>query len=63
MEFRVLSKSTWVPDSGKNTVYLEVDHWNDYSFVTMFHLSLHDDDGMLHDIGEVKIGFIGREIS
>lgn len=60
MEFRVLSKSTWVPENGKNTVYLKVDHWNDYSFVTMFHLSLHDDDGMLHDIGEVKIGFIGQ---
>lgn len=57
MEFRVLSKSTWVPENGQNTVYLKVDHWNDYSFVTMFHLSLHDDAGMFHDIGVIKIGF------
>ncbi|MCZ2722976.1 hypothetical protein O1D97_15485 [Marinomonas sp. 15G1-11] len=57
MEFRVLSKSTWVPENGKNTAYLKVNHWNDYSFVTMFYLSLHDDGGMLHDIGEIKIGF------
>ncbi|OEU67634.1 MAG: hypothetical protein BBJ57_10750 [Desulfobacterales bacterium PC51MH44] len=62
MEFRVLSKNTWVPGSGKDTVYLKIDHWNDYSFVTMFHLSLHDEDGQLHDIGEIKIGFKGQTI-
>tara|TARA_B100000700_G_scaffold1794_1_gene2209 strand:+ start:2237 stop:3811 length:1575 start_codon:yes stop_codon:yes gene_type:complete len=60
MEFHVLSKKSWVPEKGQNTVYLKVDHWNDYSYVTMFHLSLHDDDGRLHDIGDVKIGFKGQ---
>lgn len=60
MEFRVLSKSTWVPGNGKNTVYLKVDNWNDYSFVTSFYLSLHDGDGRLHNIGDVKIGFKGQ---
>ena len=45
MEFCVLSRDTWVPDSGKDTVYLKIDHWNDYSFVTMFHMSLHDEHG------------------
>ena len=45
MEFRVLSKNTRVPDSGNDTVYLKVDLWNDYSFITMFHMSLHDKDG------------------
>lgn len=62
MEFRVLSKNTWVPDSGKDTVYLKIDHWNDFSFITMFHMSLHDEDGQLHDIGEIKIGFYGQTI-
>lgn len=62
MEFRVLSKSTWVPDGGKDTVYLKIDNWNDYSFVTLFHMSLHDEDGQLHDIGEIKIGFKGQTI-
>ena len=60
MEFRVLSKNRWVPESGKDTAYLKVDLWNDYSFVTMFHLSLHDGEGCLHDIGEIKIGFKGQ---
>ena len=62
MEFRVLSKSTWVPDTGNDTVYLKVDFWNDYSFVTMFHMSLHDEDGQLHEIGNIKIGFKGQTI-
>lgn len=60
MEFRVLSRSTKVPSSGCAKAYLKVDHWNDYSFVTMFHLSLHDDSGEYHDIGEIKIGFRGQ---
>jgi len=60
MEFRILSKSTRVPDIGNNTVYLQVDHWNDYSFVTMFGMSLHDEHGKYHDIGAIKIGFKGQ---
>ncbi|ORJ52666.1 AAA family ATPase [Geothermobacter hydrogeniphilus] len=60
MEFRVLPRSTWAPETGNNTIYLKIDHWNDYSFVTMFHMSLHDEDGRLHDIGEIKIAFKGQ---
>lgn len=60
MEFRLLSKNDWVPDSGKNTVYLKIDHWNDYSYITMFHMSIHDDTGKHYDIGEVKIGYVGQ---
>lgn len=65
MEFRVLSKTTRIPDAGRNTAYLKVDLWNDYSFVTTFHLTLHDADGHLHEIGDIKIGFRGqtREVS
>lgn len=60
MDFRVLSGNNSLPENGRNTVYLEIDHWNDYSFVTMFHLSLHDKFGNLYDIGEIKIGFKGQ---
>jgi predicted ATPase len=60
MEFRLLSNNDWVPDSGKNTVYLKKDNWNDYSFITMFHMSVHDDTGKCHDIGEIKIGYVGQ---
>ena len=62
MEFLVLSKSTRLPDNGKNTVYLKIDHWDDYSFVTMFYMSLHDENGQLHNIGGTKIGFKGQTV-
>ncbi|MFY0677880.1 MAG: AAA family ATPase [Neptuniibacter sp.] len=60
MEFRVLSRGDGVPSKGKSQVYLEIDHWNDYSFVTMFHISMHDNSGAFHNLGEVKIAFKGQ---
>lgn len=63
MEFRVLSRTQHVPNAGRNTVYLKIDHWNDYSFVTMFYLSLHDESGNFLDLGNVKIGFKGQDTS
>lgn len=58
--FYVIQKRQFRPGASVSAVYLEVDHWNDYSFVTLFHLSLHDEHGVLHEIGSVKIGFIGQ---
>lgn len=60
MNFIVLPKGTKTPQSGLNTAYLTIDHWNDFSFVTMFYLELHDEKGVLHDLGNVKIGFKGQ---
>jgi len=60
MKFCVLSRDASMPRSGKNTVYLRIDHWNDYSFVTMFFMSLHDENGNYHEIGGIKIGFKGQ---
>lgn len=60
MNFVVLSRGANTPKSGLNTVYLTIDHWNDFSFVTMFYLELHDEKGVLHDLGNVKIGFKGQ---
>lgn len=63
MNFQLISRSGRVSDHGVRTAYLRIDHWNDYSFVTLFHLSLHDDKGKLYDIGSVKIGFKGQDTS
>ncbi|MGY8770741.1 MAG: hypothetical protein ACKVH8_20210 [Pirellulales bacterium] len=57
MEFFVLSRHTPVPDTGNSQVYLKIDNWNDYGFVTAFHMTLHDENGQFHDIGGIKIGF------
>ncbi|HCE2702331.1 AAA family ATPase [Vibrio alginolyticus] len=43
-----------------NTAFLTIDHWNDYSFVTMFYLTVYDEKGIKHDIGNVKIAFKGQ---
>lgn len=49
-----------IPTSGKNSVYLRVDHWNDFSYVTMFHASLHNHEGEYIHLGAIKIGFKGQ---
>ena len=57
MRFKLLARKDPKPSQGTDTVYLRIDHWNDYSYVTMFYLTLHDENGNYHDIGNVKIGF------
>lgn len=47
--------------SGVNLGILHVDNWNDYSFITMFHLTVFDENGVKHEIGNVKIGFKGQK--
>lgn len=60
MEFRVLSRNDSFPGNGQDTVYLRIDRWNDFSFVTMFYMALHDEVGQFYEIGNTKIGFKGQ---
>lgn len=60
MKIVILPRNQQIPSSGVNTAFLIVDHWNDFSFVTMFDLLLYDQKGELHEIGNVKIGFQGQ---
>lgn len=60
MNFRIIPRGGTVPRTGISTVYLKIDFWNDHSFVTMFYLSVHDDNGAYHEIENVKIGFKGQ---
>lgn len=62
MKFIVIKRSVSPPATGKSTVYLKVDNWNDYSFVTQFFMLVHDENGILRNIGNVKIGFKGQTI-
>lgn len=61
MEFVLLKNKTWPPSSGKNVVYLHQDNWDDDSFRTTFDMSLHDENGILHNIGSVKIAKIDQD--
>ncbi|MFC4657121.1 AAA family ATPase [Rheinheimera marina] len=63
MKFVVLRKNEYKQTGSKNVAYLDVDYWNDYSFVTMFYLTVFDNYGVEHKIGNVKIGFKGQTTS
>lgn len=63
VQIRLISRNTPAPSSGTNTAYLQIDRWNDFSFITMFYLTVYDEDGIIHDIGNIKIGFIGQDTS
>ena len=60
MQFQLLSGNIRCPASGNNMVYLRIDNWNDFSFVTMFDMYVFDEKGQQHDVGKIKIGFKGQ---
>lgn len=60
MNFVVLDKNERKPSTSMNTAYLDVDYWNDYSFITMFYLTVFDEIGNEHKVGNVKIAFKGQ---
>jgi predicted ATPase len=63
MKFLILPRDAKFPDVGTKVIYLTKDNWNDFSYVTMFHMALHDENGHFHKIGEIKIGFKGQTSS
>ncbi|WP_254911142.1 GTPase [Pseudoalteromonas sp. A601] len=63
MEFRIISRDASISAPKPSTVYLKIDHWNDFSFVTMFYLSFCNEDGELDGIGSIRIGFKGQTSS
>jgi len=60
VDFTILDRGVREPSTATNTTVLRVDNWNDYNFVTMFYMTVYDDSGNKHDIGQVKIGFRGQ---
>ena len=55
MFFNLLKRGVNPPSSGQNEIYLSIDFWNDYDFVTMFYVRAFDGNGNLHDLGNVTI--------
>lgn len=52
-----------VPKAEREFIALEIDRWNDFSFVTRFHAVYYDADGIPHYLGPTKIGFKGQTTS
>lgn len=63
IQFRVLARNEDEPQQGTSTAYLNIDNWNDFSYVTMFHINMHDEKGSYHEIGTIKIGFKDQRAS
>ncbi|QEY25910.1 AAA family ATPase [Neisseria zalophi] len=57
MQFILLDRGEKLPIDAKNLVCLAIDRWNDYSFVTMFYMTVFDEEGQESHIGNIKIGF------
>ena len=55
MEFKVVSRGFTKKE--KNTAFLIIDNWDDFSFETTFALVVFDEQGDQKNIGIVKIGF------
>lgn len=63
MKFKIIARRTAESHPEPHTVYLEIDNWNDFSFVTLFSMRYRDGVGLLTSIGGVKIGFKGQPTS
>lgn len=44
----------------RNTVYLNTNNWDDYSFKTTFNATVYDASGKEHEIGQLKIGYTAQ---
>ena len=55
MKFKVVSRRSI--NKERNTAFLIIDNWDDFSFETTFALVVFDEQGNRKDIGVVKIGF------
>lgn len=63
MKITIIPRSDRLPVSGTDEAYLRIDHWNDYSFVTMFDVVVFDERGRRVEPGSVKVGFVGQTTS
>lgn len=61
IQFLLIPRGGSIPLEGRNTAFLRIDHWNDYSFVTLFQATLFDENAKKHDLGNVRIGFRGQK--
>lgn len=61
MDFKVLSRGTRLPGEGRNTAYLRIDDWNDFSYFTLFQVKVFDENGKGYELGDVKIAYKGQE--
>lgn len=57
----VLDTRSSTPKSAVSQLFLHWDNWNDFSFNTLFGVTYIDSNGTLHELGQVKIGYVGQK--
>jgi len=62
IKFYIIERTAHPPDAGVSSVFLKIDRWNDFSFVTMFSVTIFDENGEQHTLPSVKIGFKGQTV-
>lgn len=60
LKFYKKERDDWLPESGKLSVYLRIDNWNDYNFRTLYEIILFDENSKKYDLGYVKIANFGQ---
>ena len=61
LSLHVLSSGYRCPNQANSAAYLEYDNWDDFGYKTLFSLTVFDDQGNKHTIGNVKISFLGQD--
>jgi predicted ATPase len=62
MIIQKIARNTSFPNQCRSMAFLRVNNWDDYSYKTLFFLTVFDESGVAHNIGNVKIGYSGQEI-
>jgi len=60
LTFRKLTRDTILPQQASNLVCLKEDNWDDFGFKTIFTVIVYDEHGAVHDLGNIKIGYVGQ---
>jgi len=58
--FYVKERNEWLPDTGRFSVYLKKDNWNDFSYRTLYQVIIFDENSNKIDLGYVKIANFGQ---
>lgn len=59
--FLITNRFGNVPSGTKNTVILNWDNWNDYSYYTIFGIEFVNNEGENIELGSVRIGYFGQK--
>ncbi|UVA77936.1 ATP-binding protein [Pandoraea commovens] len=63
MSLRFVLKTPSPGTQSNSLVVLYLDNWDDYSFKTFFTARIYDENGTAHELGSLKIGFVGQQHS